>query len=388
MKTRILQILTLAAASLALARCGGGFVTPHYQMAGPPSANTDTSTESLAFFPRNGSLALTQIDGVYAGDKVPLELHGVGPDETALWFSSDTTKGVFVRPGDLKLLSAGSFEIRAEAGDRSTTLRVTVGQTRPDPTPVVLPTPTESPQPLPSPTPRPTPTPTPLPTPKPSPTPKPTPVATPFPTPIPSPTPVATPLGTPAPTPVASDPFPDEVVSFQPGPHAGFGADHFPDIVLGPPKGSGLSTGSFDVLSLGIGGTIVLKSDTPILNGTGADFIVFENAFYAGGNPQAPFAEPGEVSVSQDGTHFVAFPCASGNPDEMYPGCAGVHPVLANADTNSIDPTDPATAGGDAFDLSQVGLTWARYVRIHDLSTSGGGNSAGFDLDAISFIHQ
>ncbi|MCE9624961.1 MAG: hypothetical protein K8R69_05840 [Deltaproteobacteria bacterium] len=178
------------------------------------------------------------------------------------------------------------------------------------------------------------------------------------------------------------------MTSFDPGAHAGFGSDRFPDVVLGAPKGGGLQTGGFDVLSLGQGGTIVLKSAAAILDGPGKDFIVFENAFYAGGNPLAPFAEPGEVAVSQDGTHFVAFPCASGNRDEMYPGCAGVHPVLANADTNSIDPLDPAAAGGDAFDLHDLGLAWARYIRIRDLSEGGGGNSAGFDLDAVSIIHQ
>jgi len=382
MKTSIAPLLASLLAAITLSHCGNGnFVVPHYTSVSPSNAVPDTSVENLAFFPRNGSQALAKIDGVFVGDKVPLELHGVGPEETALWFSSDTTKGVFVRPGDLKLLSAGSFEIRAQVENRSVALLVTVGQERPDPTPVIIP---------PSPTPQPSPTAEPLPTPHATPTPAPTatPIATPVVLPTPSPSPVPTPAGTPVPTPVPSDPFADEVVSFQPGPHAGFGADHFPDIVLGAPKGSGAQTGSFDVLSLGVGGSIVLKSATPILNGPGPDLIVFENAFYAGGNPLAPFAEPGEVSVSQDGVQFFTFPCASGNRDEFYPGCAGVHPVFANVDTNSIDPTDPAVAGGDAFDLQQVGLPWARYVRIHDLSTSGGGNSAGFDLDAISFIHQ
>jgi hypothetical protein len=146
--------------------------------------------------------------------------------------------------------------------------------------------------------------------------------------------------------------------------------------------------GSFDVLSLGVGGIIVLKSDTPILDGPGVDFIVFENAFYVDGDPKAPFAEPGEVSVSQDGERFFVFPCAKNDRADGYPGCAGVHPVFANSETNHIDPTDPATAGGDDFDLQKLGLKWARYIRIRDLSESGSGDSAGFDLDAISIVHQ
>ena len=52
----------------------------------------------------------------------------------------------------------------------------------------------------------------------------------------------------------AQDPFADAVASFTPGTNAGFGADQLPQIVLGPPRGSGLLQGSFDVLSLGNGG--------------------------------------------------------------------------------------------------------------------------------------
>jgi hypothetical protein len=187
---------------------------------------------------------------------------------------------------------------------------------------------------------------------------------------------------------VDSDPYIDAVIRLTPGPFAGFGSDQFPQIVLGPPQGSGETQGGFHVLSLGVGGEIVLHSATPILNGPGVDFIVFENAFFAGGNPENPFAEVGEIAVSQDGTRFIAFPCEPENAADLYPGCAGVRPVHANPLTNGIDPTDPETAGGDAFDLETIGLNWAGWIRIRDLSESGGGVSAGFDLDAVAIIHQ
>lgn len=364
---------------LMLPACGNGdFAFPPKGPANSGAAPSGIPGEALAFFPRNGAQALTEISGVYVGEKVPLELHGVGEEEIAVWFSSDTGKGVFLSPGELRLVGAGEFEIRAHAGNREVALRVQVDLSRPRPSDPPIVTPPENPTPMPSASP--TPPPTPRPTPSPTSTPSPTPTA--LPSPIPQPTPSAWP------TPLPSDPFADEVVAFHPGSHAGFGSDRFPEVVLGPPKGGGLQTGSFDVLSLGIGGDIVLKSATPFFNGPGPDLIVFENAFYAGGNPQAPFAEPGEVAVSQDGLQFFAFPCASGNRDAFYPGCAGVHPVLANPELNAIDPTDPAAAGGDAFDLESLGLPWARYVRIRDLGSGGGGNSAGFDLDAVSFIHQ
>jgi hypothetical protein len=62
---------------------------------------------------------------------------------------------------------------------------------------------------------------------------------------------------------------------------------------------------------------------------------------------------------------------------------------------NGIDPTDPSVAGGDSFDLADVGLDWAAYVRITDpgaaIPDPGNmippGTNAGFDLDAIAAVH-
>jgi len=71
-----------------------------------------------------------------------------------------------------------------------------------------------------------------------------------------------------------------------------------------------------------------------------------------------------------------------------YPGCAGVKPVLANVDTNTLPPNDPGRAGGDAFDLAALSMKRARYLRIKDsgLITTGT-PSRGFDLDAVVLVH-
>ncbi len=48
-------------------------------------------------------------------------------------------------------------------------------------------------------------------------------------------------------------------------------------------------------------------------------------------------------------------------------------------------------AGGDAFDLSDVGLSWARYVRIEAagfIDGPDGPDNAGFDLDALAAVHS
>src|SRR6185503_11499167 len=103
-----------------------------------------------------------------------------------------------------------------------------------------------------------------------------------------------------------------------------------------------------------------------IVDGPGADFIVFENAFDIGGDPQKPNADPATVEISSDGLDWFAYPCTS----TVFPfeTCAGWRPVFANGDGNGTSPLDPATAGGDAFDLADLpadaGIREARYLRI------------------------
>ncbi len=179
--------------------------------------------------------------------------------------------------------------------------------------------------------------------------------------------------------------FGQEVHDFAPGSGAGYGQDKYPEIVLGPPMGKGNEAGSLDVLSLGVGGEIVLSfADRTIIDGPGADFLVFENAFWVQGNPEVVFYELGQVSVSTDAMTWHDFHC----PKEQMPptpGCAGYTPTLVF--DPQLSPLDPALTGGDSFDLMEVGLSEASYVKIKDLSTEGQEPSAGFDLDAIGLIN-
>ena len=186
-------------------------------------------------------------------------------------------------------------------------------------------------------------------------------------------------------------PFADSVVSFTPGSGAGFGADLLPGVVLGPPQGGGELQGSLDVLSLGNNGVIVLGFDTPVIcDGPGPDLTVFENPFHSGSIDGPIFAEYGIVAVSQDGVNFLTFPY----DPVTHAGLAGQTPVLSNPD-NGINPLDPSVSGGDQFDLADVGLTWAKYVRITDPGASiddpgnhiPPGTQAGFDLDALAALH-
>jgi hypothetical protein len=169
------------------------------------------------------------------------------------------------------------------------------------------------------------------------------------------------------------------------GPGQSTGQDEFPTPVLGPPRGAGCCQGSFDVVSLGNGGFIVVEfGSNAIVDGPGPDFIVFENAFWSGGDEENPFAELGTVSVSDDGIEWFEFPCTA--VEAPFGSCAGHQPVFANVEENDIDPLDPSVAGGDPFDLADIGVTRARYVRIDDRADLDGFNGS-FDLDAVGIVN-
>lgn len=188
--------------------------------------------------------------------------------------------------------------------------------------------------------------------------------------------------------PVCERGFITEVVSIDLGERGGYRQADMPDVVYGYPRGGGAISGGLDVFAIGLGGEIVVGFDIDIADGPGPDFTVFENVVLAGGKEDAPFAEPGEVSVSMDGIDWTTFPC---QPTAYpYTGCAGKSPVYSNLDKNEISPFDPAVSGGDSFDLADIGVTRARYVRIRDVgpdNSLGSQVAAGFDLDAIAVLN-
>jgi hypothetical protein len=185
-------------------------------------------------------------------------------------------------------------------------------------------------------------------------------------------------------------PYARSVEAFSPGEGAGYNQAKLPGVVLGPPRGGGEGAGSLDVASLGSGGEIVLGfGERSIEDQPGPDFVVFENPFWPGGDRAQVYAELGEVSVSEDGETWIRFPCQQeGDGDGAFPGCAGWTPTL-KFDPLEVLPLDLDVTGGDAFDLADVGASEARFVKIVDLKTlDAGGNSAGFDLDAVGLLGQ
>ncbi|RKY26200.1 MAG: hypothetical protein DRP79_05350 [Planctomycetota bacterium] len=219
--------------------------------------------------------------------------------------------------------------------------------------------------------------------------------------------------------------------------YEGYPIDFLAQKALGGPTGKGEWFGSTDACTLGNGGSIKLgfSDEKRVFNGAGPDFIVFENPFQILDTepPYDPlglyFAELMFVEVSTDGEVFARFPMLTTNTEPIhadetdgldaaqYSGFAGIHPVYANVDSNSIDPFDPAVAGGDAFDLSDlsdhpnvtsglVDLNDIRWVRLVDITGDGSvldseGNPIfdayqyegdpiainGADVDALSVIN-
>ncbi len=184
------------------------------------------------------------------------------------------------------------------------------------------------------------------------------------------------------------DPWADAVVGFSPGENAGFGQNFFPNNVLGPPDQDpslsefNASSKPQELLSLGHGGEIVLEfSDNVIVDSDGADFTVFENAFLNAFDNNNPFVEAARVAVSTDGVNFIEFPWDT----TTWVGFAGVTPTL-----DGRNSTDPLVSGGDSFDLADLGLAYARFVKLTDIGDlkQEGAFNGDFDLDAVVAIHS
>jgi hypothetical protein len=134
-------------------------------------------------------------------------------------------------------------------------------------------------------------------------------------------------------------------------------------------RGAGRNSGSLDVFSLattGVGASIVLEwKGKRILNGTGIDFIVFENPFLYNNTTSTVFMEPLIVEVSNDNTNYCGFsPNYVNSPETVYSNnpsnwsnFAGLTPVLYNIETNPLTQSELYTlskTGGDGFDLDTL----------------------------------
>jgi hypothetical protein len=180
---------------------------------------------------------------------------------------------------------------------------------------------------------------------------------------------------------------------------------------------------SFEVVTIGSGGELVLRFNHPVGNDEnnpyGIDFIIFGNARWhmegggswgAESNPETVtvgsgfYAEQGVVSVSQDGNDWYEF---STGPyaDDFAPTAGYKWDRVNDVWAQELDPTRPVdptlttagfggssvaeiidaydgSAGGTGFDIGTLGLEWIQYVRIKD-DVLGSGTT---EIDAIADV--
>jgi hypothetical protein len=165
---------------------------------------------------------------------------------------------------------------------------------------------------------------------------------------------------------------------------------------LGPAEGN-----SFDIVSMGEGGTLTLGFDEPIADGLGPDFVLFENSF------SDTFLEFAFIEVSSDGVTFVRFDSASQTRDSVGQ-FGGVNPEHIGALGGRY-----RQGWGTPFDLGalrqrrevvtgELELASIRYVRILDVVGDGSMSdsfgrpiydptptmeSTGFDVDGLGVIN-
>ena len=182
---------------------------------------------------------------------------------------------------------------------------------------------------------------------------------------------------------------------------ASYGAD---SLALGMPGGT------YDVVSLGDGGTATLTFGSPIYNGDGPDFAVFENGFANAVNPDTWALELGFVEVSSDGVNFFRFPAVTYvQTDEQLGNAGSIVPAQLHNFASKY-----GAFYGTPFDLDEVednallDKNKVTHVRIVDVvgnidpeyaTKDSEGHiindpwptafaSSGFDLDAVGVIHD
>ena len=185
----------------------------------------------------------------------------------------------------------------------------------------------------------------------------------------------------------------DTLISFKPGEGQNLGQNPplFPNNIFGLPSKIATETipetSENEICSLGLKGEIIIGfKDINIIDGEGADFTIFENAFVNPINHKI-FAEPAIVSVSNDGINYITFPYDT----VSLQGCAGTIPTYGNK-----NPFNPAESGGNSFDLATLGIQSVNYIKIKDITNIILNNHShpffdptltGFDLDAVVAIH-
>ena len=175
---------------------------------------------------------------------------------------------------------------------------------------------------------------------------------------------------------------------------------------------AGVPGGTYDVVSLGDGGSATVTFASPIYNGEGPDFAIFENGLHPDTDSTMTmyFLELAFVEVSSDGEHFFRFPAVTAVPyDKQVGGFDAMNPAQIHNFAGKYE-----AFYGTPFDLDEVednpllNKNKVTHVRVIDVigninpeyatyDSEGhpvndpwptGFETGGFDLDAIGVIHD
>ena len=165
----------------------------------------------------------------------------------------------------------------------------------------------------------------------------------------------------------------------------------------------------FMTVSLGDSGMAILRFPSPIVDGPGPDFAVFENGFIDNADSNFAYLELAFVEVSSDGINFFRFPACSYTPDTAqisnttFMDCRFINNLAGKYIGGFGTPFDLAElAGIPGLDIQNIIMVRLVDVigNITEPSSVDTGNrkindpyptpfpSSGFDLDAVGVLHQ
>jgi len=173
---------------------------------------------------------------------------------------------------------------------------------------------------------------------------------------------------------------------------------------------AGIGKADNTLVSLGDGGAAVLTFASPIYNGEGPDFAVFENGFAWAQDTSLYFLELAFVEVSSDGENYFRFPAVCNFPDSIQVGsfeCTDptlIHNLASKYEVMYGTPFDLDEVEDDIL-LDKNNVTHVRLVdaigTINPEYATYDANghvvndpwptefaSCGFDLDAVGVIND
>ena len=187
-------------------------------------------------------------------------------------------------------------------------------------------------------------------------------------------------------------------------PSAGFASYGEESLAIGVPGGT------MDVVSLGDGGIATLTFASPIFNGEGPDFAVFENGLVNAQDTTLCFLELAFVEVSSDGQNFFRFPAVSMVQDTAQVGSfscisatlihnfAGKYEVMYGTPFDLDEVEDNALLDKNKVThvriIDVVGCINPQYATYDSQNRPVNDpwptafNSSGFDLDAVGVIYD